>query len=117
MEGSTKERRDGTTDDGAAVAGNSQRVGEGNGPALPGVAVRVRLSAASRDLGTTVFEAEDWRAIVFLVRNLVAIEVAPYWPFGTVKMAWESTSEQVHVGVFAVALCYGMIDYFPPELE
>jgi hypothetical protein len=79
--------------------------------------ITVRLSAASRDLGTTVFEAEDWRTIVFLVRNLVAVEVAPYWPFGAVKMDWESTSGQVNVGVFAVALCYGMVDYFPPELE
>jgi hypothetical protein len=59
-------------------------------------------------LDSQMFRAHTWKDIVYQVRASLAIEVNPYWPWGSLRMEWRTSDRRVSAALFGVAVSFGM---------
>jgi hypothetical protein len=59
-------------------------------------------------LDSRMFRARSWKGIIYQTRSWFAIEVHPYWPWGSLRMEWSANDQRVSTALFGVAVCFGM---------
>jgi hypothetical protein len=68
----------------------------------------VTLHSKKGALDSRMFRARSWKGIIYQVRSWFAIEVHPYWPWGSLRIEWHTSNTRVSAALFGVAVCFGM---------